>query len=430
MNDALKQNEQLRALLGDLAQKFQDTNIVDECGVRDVPSGVPPKPQSHLVAPPNTAVTPLPSGPGVRHPLKSIPSAEIMLGSFTQQGASSADRPSPNTTKVLDNAGKNSRRHKRTETPEQRFIRAAMGGRPVFTMGMAAQSDRGLLVDFLEEIKRWATKWGLQGDMLSTQQQADLLKHPALLAFVNDTSALRTLIIDVDMRFALLAAVVSRDIFYHTASEHFLYNSGHPYYQECDDLFTQFSVLGHGDELEKHELLLKQQTLYTRIKELRSHKSWRDAAAERLSVALVQDLGILVHNNGAADRDHGLQELYVKGYRIGFRMRMAAAKWKMSWPAAGADFNEQQMVNESRKLCGSPIETHQAVSRYPMNYSVRFAMSPTIIKSEFVHGVEEMETVHSALVHIVKKSSHISAERGLRAGRERQGHVFGQYLCV
>ncbi|KAF2872657.1 hypothetical protein BDV95DRAFT_593988 [Massariosphaeria phaeospora] len=44
--------------------------------------------------------------------------------------------------------------------------------------------------------------------------------------------------------------------------------------------------------------VLKQQALYTRIKELRSHKSWRDATAERLSVALAQDLGILVHNKG------------------------------------------------------------------------------------------------------------------------------------
>ncbi|KAF2876014.1 hypothetical protein BDV95DRAFT_591414 [Massariosphaeria phaeospora] len=52
MNDAMRQNEQLRALLGDLAQKFQDTDIGDERGSHYVPFGVPPKSQSHLIAPP------------------------------------------------------------------------------------------------------------------------------------------------------------------------------------------------------------------------------------------------------------------------------------------------------------------------------------------------------------------------------------------
>ncbi|KAF2876026.1 hypothetical protein BDV95DRAFT_655321 [Massariosphaeria phaeospora] len=76
------------------------------CGKRRndcLPSSVPPNPQSHMVAPPNTAVTPLPSRPGVRHPPKSGPSAEIMLGSFTQQGTPLPDEPyGRNPTHFID----------------------------------------------------------------------------------------------------------------------------------------------------------------------------------------------------------------------------------------------------------------------------------------------------------------------------------------
>lgn len=121
----------------------------------------------------------------------------------------------------------------------------------------------------------------------------------------------------------------------------------------------------------------------------------------------------------AVDRDHNLQELYIKGLRIGFRMRMNAEKWTMKWPAVGEDYNYNEMVNESRLLHGTPIKTLERLTQAPNNYSVRFAMSPTIIKSDFSTGVERKEHVHKALVHLVRKHDYIGAERSFYNAPQR-----------
>jgi hypothetical protein len=111
------------------------------------------------------------------------------------------------------------------------------------------------------------------------------------------------------------------------------------------------------------------------------------------------------------DRDYSLQELFIKGYRIGFRMRMEAAKWRMAWPLAGDDYDHTSMVNESRLLHGDVMKTVEMTSRTPTNYAVRFAMSPTMAKTTFAGGVEQRETIHKGMVHLARKAGHIGAER-------------------
>jgi hypothetical protein len=94
-------------------------------------------------------------------------------------------------------------------------------------------------------------------------------------------------------------------------------------------------------------------------------------------------------------------------------MRMEAAKWAMSWPAAGDEFEVNYMINESRFLHDDPIKTLHRITQAPANYAVRFAMSPTISKSVFASGVENKEIVHKGMVHLICRANYIGAERGL-----------------
>lgn len=85
----------------------------------------------------------------------------------------------------------------------------------------------------------------------------------------------------------------------------------------------------------------------------------------------------------------------------------------MKWPRVGDEFDTAFMINESRLLHGDPINTLQRITQAPGNYAVRFALSPTIIKSVFVSGVEKREVVHKGMVHLARKANYIGAERGL-----------------
>lgn len=104
-------------------------------------------------------------------------------------------------------------------------------------------------------------------------------------------------------------------------------------------------------------------------------------------------------------RNHALRELFIKGYRIGFRLRDEAVKWRMAWPAVGIDFNPGLLINESRYLHGPVQKTMEKVSRSPNNYHVLFAMSPTITRFDYSTGVEKKEVIHKAMTHIAHKPS-------------------------
>ena len=305
----------------------------------------------------------------------------------------------------------NRKTHNRNNTPEQINVGGELAGVPIFTIGMDPQDIRGLINDFIDEIKKWAFKWAFQGE-LSPEDLETLTSHDALLEFLRNESAIYPLIADLYMRCALVAAIVSRDIVYNGLSDHFLYNSQHPDAAESEAVISKYEKLGSMDKAAKHRHLHEQKALYTKIKGHPGHREWRTRTAKIFSEILVDKLKGLVIDTNTADRDEALHELYIKGYRIGFRLRMEAMKWQMAWPSNGEEFNAERMVNESRTLCGDILTTVQTVTRSPENYAVRFATSPTIRCFDFSSGTEHESIMHKALVHISKKPQAIGTEHG------------------
>jgi hypothetical protein len=314
--------------------------------------------------------------------------------------------------KMKFGSGRSSRKgHNRNNTPEQIIAGGELAGVPIFTIGIDPQDIRGLINDFIDEIKKWAFKWAFQGE-LSPEDLEALTSHDAILEFLRNASAIYPLIADQYLRCALVAAIVSRDIVYNGLSDHFLYNSQHPDAAESEAVISKYEKLGPTDKATKHKLLYEQKAIYTKIKGHPGHREWRTGTAKIFSEVLIDKLKGLIINNEIADRDHALHELYIKGYRIGFRLRMEAMKWQMAWPSNGDEFNAERMVNESRTLCGDILTTVQTVTQNPQNYTVRFATSPTIRRFDFSSGTEHESIMHKALVHISKKPQAIGTERG------------------
>ncbi|CAO2652390.1 Nn.00g006730.m01.CDS01 [Neocucurbitaria sp. VM-36] len=300
------------------------------------------------------------------------------------------------------------RRHHRTATPEQRSIRAMMGiNKPVFTVGIDPQNDRCLLYDFFENIKQWAAAYTVRIRSLNAEQVHSLSAHSAIAEAVGKPSQLMMLVTEKDMLIAMVAAVISRHMWKYALDEHSLYASGHPEAVTCEELAWKWTTVPFNDHEAKHDLLLAQQQIYTAIKNAPDHKTWRTSCAEHLTIKLLADLdGLLAPNLSTAaltGRNHILSELYVKGYRIGFRLRMAATKWQFQWPSSGAEFNPASMVNESRLLYGDILRTMTEVMKDPRAHEVQFAVSPTVTRSDFSMGGEQRVVVHNALVHITRK---------------------------
>ena len=308
---------------------------------------------------------------------------------------------------LLTSPNTSARRHHRTATPEQRSIRAMMGYKPVFTMGIDPQNDRGLLYDFFEHIKQWAATYTVHIRSLNAEQVHNLATHSTIAGSVGKPSQLMMLVTEKDMLIAMVMGVISRHMWTYGLDEHSIYASGHPQAEICEELAWKWTVIPFDDHQAKHDLLLAQQQIYTTIKNARDHKKWRVACAERLTTKLLSDLtGLLATNLSPAmleERDHILSELTVKAIRIGFRLRMAATKWQFQWPSAGTEFNPGTMVNESRTLYGDVMRTMGQVMRDPRAHEVLFAVSPTVTKSNFSEGSEQRVVVHNALVHITRK---------------------------
>ncbi|KAH9870084.1 hypothetical protein J1614_007006 [Plenodomus biglobosus] len=303
--------------------------------------------------------------------------------------------------------GKTKGRHHRTATPEQRTIRDMMGGKPVFTMGMKEQDDRCLFFDFFQQIKQWATNYTVHLRSLNAEQIHGLATHAAIAGPLGEPSKLAMLVTEKDMLNAMVASIICRHVVTYALDEHSLRASGHPQADACEELVYRWTLLGANDHAAKHDLLLSQQQIYTTIKEAPDHRAWRAATASRLAFALLSSLSGLLATNLApsalTERNHILTELYVKGYRIGFRLRMSASRWSFQWPMAGAEFEPTAMVNENRTLYGDILRTMTAVMNEPQAHEVRFAVSPTVARSDFGSGEEKRVVAHHAMVHITRK---------------------------
>ncbi|KAH3907494.1 hypothetical protein HBH56_189760 [Parastagonospora nodorum] len=323
--------------------------------------------------------------------------------------ASSSGPPATRTTPYLpstpnQHAGK---RHHRTATPEQREIRSIMQA-PVYTLGMDPQTDRGLLSDFFEAIKNWASDYTVHLCTLSAEQLHNLAVHSAIASGLGPPSKLMMLVTEKDMLIAMVTAVVSRYIFARTIDEHGLYLSGHANAQITEQLAYEWTQLLPSEHEKKDELLQRQRAIYTAIKAQSDHKSWRTTCAQIFTDSLLSSLdGLLTRTlppHVLKYRAHVIQELFVKGYRIGFRLRMAAVRWDFHWPLHGATFGGSTMVNESRMLYGDVMRTMREVIANEEEHVVRFSISPTIRKKDWgVGGGGAAQVVHSGLVLLTRR---------------------------
>lgn len=303
-------------------------------------------------------------------------------------------------------AGKKKGRHHRTATPEQRQLRALTNGRPVYTLGIDPQTDRGLICDFFEQIKSWSAAYTVQLGALATEKIQELATNAGLVGYLGTALQFSKMIMEPDMLKSIVSAIVSRYVFAYTVGEHAMFLSRHIDANVCERLNQAWAQLSDHEHEKKVELLALQRDIYTRIKGAEDFKDWRTTCAKDFTTQLLSKLnGFLITNlpfTTAKDRDHRLQELFVKGYRIGFRLRMEAV-WQFTWPIPGDQLQPAIMVNESRNLYGDMITTMREVMNSPNEHCVRFAVSPTMIKTDFSAGGEKKEVVHSALVHISPK---------------------------
>ncbi|KAF2683871.1 hypothetical protein K458DRAFT_418848 [Lentithecium fluviatile CBS 122367] len=292
------------------------------------------------------------------------------------------------------------RRRKRTETPEQLSPRKFTHGVPIFTFGIDLQNDRGLLHDFFDDVRKWATFHTKDRD---AQEAGSFAVMQDLVDMTAGKSDIEYLLMDSEMRRDIVACLVARHIVMNAMGEHFLWNSGHHAGSECNNLFLEFAHLQDEEYGRKQEVCEKQQALYTKLKNEPGHKKWRTFKAEEYCEELLNKIGFLLEPYANTQRAHVLSELYVKGYWIGFRLRMEAVKWQIMWPTAGTDLNLGMMVNQTRNLLGDPMETFTELQKDPKKFFVRFALTPTISKSDFSSGTEEKTVVHSSMVHVGRK---------------------------
>jgi hypothetical protein len=299
----------------------------------------------------------------------------------------------------------NGKRHHRTTTPEQRQIRATMQA-PVYTFGIEPQTERSLLCDFFDAIKTWATAYTIDLRTLPTAQIHALAAHPALTSLAIPPTQLDALVPEKDEFPSLIAAFVTRFISTRTIDAHALTLSGHPRAQLIEALEHDWAILLADEHEAKRDLLQRQRAIYTAIKNDPDHRVWRANCAQRFTTELISGLaGLLIPLYPAAAKNcvHVMQELFVKGYRIGFRLHMSAVRWDFMWPVSGQGFDGRVMVNESRMLYGDVLRTMEEVGKREEEHVVRFAWSPVVWKREWGVGGERGEVVYSACVEVGRK---------------------------
>lgn len=103
-------------------------------------------------------------------------------------------------------------------------------------------------------------------------------------------------------------------------------------------------------------------------------------------------------------RSNVLQDLFVKGYRINFRLRMEAVWWDFGFQHPGETFSSESMVNASRGLYGDAVRTMGEVTRNEGGYGVVLAVGPVVGRREVKGGFGERgEVVLKGVVHLRRR---------------------------
>lgn len=309
-------------------------------------------------------------------------------------------KPLPPTLSSMPMAQPAGARHKRTETPQQLFLRDITNVK-VYTVGMEPQNDRGLLHDFFEDIRKWAIHYTID---LDGEEITGCSVMKDLVAITGGKSDIQHLLADREMRHDIVSALIIRDMIFHAIGEGSMFNSEHHDGKLCREIVSDFAMLSAEDHSTKHQLCLGQAALYQEMYAEHDHHEWRTKQANERSKALLNALSPFFHRGINAGGEHSLSELYVKGYRIGFRLRSHAVKWQVIFPVAGMQLDLKRMVNRTLNLAGDPMTTWKELAKNPEKYFVRFAITPTMTKSDFSTGHEVKEVVHSSLVHVGRQN--------------------------
>jgi len=277
-----------------------------------------------------------------------------------------------------------------------------------YTVETGPQDDRGLMFDFFSQIKTWAATYTVYAPLLSAMKVQSVIMRPIFAAVIGKHAQPMGLVMEKEGLVSLVAAAISRHLITHTMDEFALSRSRHPDSVNCEKSAFCWQLHAPSEIAAKQDVLLSQKEAYTTLNKAPGHAAWRQATALRHTNELLPDLAdLLITNlspNAIAERNRILIKLYMKGFRVNFRLRMSATWFDFSWPAVGADFDPQKMVMENRCLYGSIVRTMKAVMSSPTSHEVVFAVSPTITKQTYDKNLLETEVVHSAMVHIAKKT--------------------------
>jgi len=276
------------------------------------------------------------------------------------------------------------------------------------TVDTGPQDDRGLLFDFFLQIKTWAATYTVYAPLLSPMEAQSFIVRPIFTAVVGKPKQPMGLIMEKEGLVSLVAATVSRHLITHTMDEFALSRSRHPDSVNCEKSDFCWQLHTPSGIAAKQDVLLSQKEAYPTPKNAPGHRAWCVATALRHTNDLIPDLTDLLITNlsqkAIAERDRLLTELYMKGLRANFRLRMSATWSDFSWPVVGVDFDAQKMVTENRCLYGDVVSTMKAVMSNPTSHEVVFAVSPTITKQKYDRHLLETKVLYSAMVHIAKKT--------------------------
>lgn len=302
--------------------------------------------------------------------------------------------------------GSSSSRHRRTVSLEHLPANEDPHDKPDFIIAdIEDQDDRSLLPRLLQQIEGWTESYILELRTLDAEEIEDLADHPIIARTFGRSAPLAILVTEQASLNTLVASIIYRHMCTYALDEHFLQASGHPQASLCEDVISRWSRLPADTHEAKHSLFLSQHEIYTTIQNEPGFPYWRATRASHLSTALLSSLsGLLtIQTNwkGLSARNMALEDLYVKGYEIGFRLRMARGRWSLQWPLMGAAFEPTTMVCRDRVLCGDVTSTMTGVSEA---LEVCLAVSPMVMVMDLEGGAEKSSLVHHAVVYITRTS--------------------------
>ncbi|KAH7128314.1 hypothetical protein B0J11DRAFT_504793 [Dendryphion nanum] len=352
-----------------------------------------------------------PSGLKTQKPLRVNQQSSQLLGCINSSGLPSPSIGCPSNPV-------RTRNFKRSVTPVQLDT-------PVHATatGPDPQADRPLLIDFFSDIQTWAENWA------SPVYKCDGAGVVTAQTLFSDSASCMGVLDNKENRAQIIAGIVAYRITLYTLSEASLIHSCHSEANvSVKPLLDVLNSLGAGEVNKKESMLALQKELYTTIQTGERYYQWREAKSAELAEITVQKLeGLVISDTKQGQAlKQTLTQLFLRGFRIGFRMRMEVADWRFEWICPGATFDLGKMVNTARRLHGDSITaTVNRIQLAPTNYSVRWSLSPVITKTTISSGMQHLEMVHSAMVNLRQVKNYIGAEFEARRAFSKHATVFG-----